>query len=206
MSPIPINSSMGMFISLAVAFIVTPWLAGRGFDEGRRATARWPGHTAGQLDAPRSLFRRIMTPLLDPQPAPGAGQTWFGVVLAIALSVSLAVVQLVVLKMLPFDNKSEFQVVLDMPVGTPVETTAEVLREIGDELAKVPEVTDFQTYAGTAAPINFNGLVRQYYLRSAARQGDLQVNLVDQTTAAARATPSRRCAMVAAIAAGMAAM
>ena len=102
--------------------------------------------------------------------------------LAVALlilgSVSLAYFQLVVLKMLPFDNKSEFQVVLDMPVGTPVETTAEVLREIGDELATVPEVTDFQAYAGTAAPINFNGLVRQYYLRAQPEMGDIQVNLV----------------------------
>jgi multidrug efflux pump subunit AcrB len=102
------------------------------------------------------------------------------VVLAIVLSVSLAVVQLVVLKMLPFDNKSEFQVVLDMPVGTPVERTAEVLREIGEALAGVDEVTDFQAYAGTAAPINFNGLVRQYYLRAQPEMGDIQVNLVDK--------------------------
>jgi multidrug efflux pump subunit AcrB len=105
---------------------------------------------------------------------------WFGVVLAIVLSVSLAVVQLVVLKMLPFDNKSEFQVVLDMPVGTPVERTAEALREIGEALAGVDEVTDFQAYAGTAAPINFNGLVRQYYLRAQPEMGDIQVNLVDK--------------------------
>jgi len=85
-----------------------------------------------------------------------------------------------VLKMLPFDNKSEFQVVLDMPTGTPVEATAAVLREMAVEVARLPEVTDYQAYAGLAAPINFNGLVRQYYLRSGGEVGDLQVNLVDK--------------------------
>ncbi len=177
MSPIPINSSMGMFISLAVAFIVTPWLAGKLMKgQAHGGAGHGPDKLTTRLEA---LFRRIMTPLLDPQTGGRArAKLWFGVVLAIALSVSLAVVQLVVLKMLPFDNKSEFQVVLDMPVGTPVETTAEVLREIGDELATVPEVTDFQAYAGTAAPINFNGLVRQYYLRALPEMGDIQVNLV----------------------------
>ncbi|MGE3376588.1 MAG: efflux RND transporter permease subunit, partial [Vicinamibacteria bacterium] len=87
-------------------------------------------------------------------------------------------VQLVILKMLPFDNKSEFQVVVDMPAGTPVETTAAALRDLGAHLATVPEVTDYQAYAGMSAPINFNGLVRQYYLRALPEQGDLQVNLV----------------------------
>ena len=177
MSPIPINSSMGMFISLAVAFVVTPWLAGKLMKgQAHGGAGHGPDKLTTRLEA---LFRRIMTPLLDPQTGGRArAKLWFGVVLAIGLSVSLAVVQLVVLKMLPFDNKSEFQVVLDMPVGTPVETTAEVLREIGDELARVPEVTDFQAYAGTAAPINFNGLVRQYYLRAQPEMGDIQVNLV----------------------------
>ncbi|WP_298604236.1 efflux RND transporter permease subunit [uncultured Zoogloea sp.] len=177
MSPIPINSSMGMFISLAVAFVVTPWLAGKLMKgQAHGGAGHGPDKLTTRLEA---LFRRIMTPLLDPRTGGRArAKLWFGVVLAIALSVSLAVVQLVVLKMLPFDNKSEFQVVLDMPVGTPVETTAEVLREIGDELAQVPEVTDFQAYAGTAAPINFNGLVRQYYLRAQPEMGDIQVNLV----------------------------
>ena len=181
MSPIPINSSMGMFISLAVAFIVTPWLAGKLMKGAGHATAAG-GHAPDKLTQKLELlFRRIMTPLLDPRTGGRArAKLWFGVLLAIVLSVSLAVVQLVVLKMLPFDNKSEFQVVLDMPVGTPVERTAEVLREMGDELAKVDEVTDFQAYAGTAAPINFNGLVRQYYLRALPEMGDIQVNLVDK--------------------------
>jgi multidrug efflux pump subunit AcrB len=99
---------------------------------------------------------------------------------AIALSVLLVPLNLVVLKMLPFDNKSEFQIVVDMPTGTPVEATAALLRDLAVEVAKVPEVIDYQAYAGLAAPINFNGLVRQYYLRSGGEVGDLQVNLVDK--------------------------
>jgi len=84
------------------------------------------------------------------------------------------------MKMLPFDNKSEFQVVVDMPAGTPLERTAAVLHELGAFLARQPEVTDYQAYAGTASPINFNGLVRQYYLRAGDEVGDIQVNLVDK--------------------------
>ena len=178
MSPIPINASMGMFISLAVAFVVTPWLAikllagsGTHHHEGEdRLTRRLDG-----------FFRATMGPLLEP--VRGGRRRlvlWLAVLGLIAASVALPVMQLVVLKMLPFDNKSEFQVVLDMPVGTPVEETARVLREIGEHLSGVEEVTDWQAYAGTASPINFNGLVRQYYLRSAPEQGDLQVNLVDK--------------------------
>jgi multidrug efflux pump subunit AcrB len=96
------------------------------------------------------------------------------------LSVGLTLVQWVVLKMLPFDNKSEFQVVVEMPAGTPLEDTAAALHEMGGFLAQQPEVLDLQGYAGTASPITFNGLVRQYYLRADAEQGDLQVNLVDK--------------------------
>ncbi|MDP2811296.1 MAG: efflux RND transporter permease subunit [Rhodocyclaceae bacterium] len=176
MSPIPINASMGMFISLAIAFVVTPWLAlklmkpAQGHDGGHaedRTTARL-----------MVLFHRVMTPFLERKSA--RRMLWIGIVAAILASVSLGVFKLVVLKMLPSDNKSEFQVVLDMPVGTPLEETARVLREISAEIAKVPEVKDTQVYAGTAAPINFNGLVRQYYLRASPEMGDIQVNLVDK--------------------------
>jgi multidrug efflux pump subunit AcrB len=100
-----------------------------------------------------------------------------GVALAVVSSLALPLAQCVVLKMLPFDNKSEFQVVVDLPIGTPVENTAAVLHEMGAYLATVPEVADFEAYAGVAAPINFNGLVRQYYLRQAPEHGDVQVNL-----------------------------
>ena len=178
MSPIPINASMGMFISLAIAFIVTPWLAlklmkpahDHGNDHGAAGNAR--------LDR---LFRGVLSPFLHPQSGRRArALLWIGVLAAILASVSLGVFKLVVLKMLPFDNKSEFQVVLDMPVGTPVEETARVLRAMAVELAQVKEVKDYQAYAGSASPINFNGLVRQYYLRANPEMGDIQVNLVDK--------------------------
>ncbi len=177
MSPIPINASMGMFISLVVAFVVTPWLA-------QKLLAGGGAHHEGEDKLTRrldGLFRRIMTPMLDAgRGARNRLLLWLAVFALIGASVALPLLQLVVMKMLPFDNKSEFQVVLDMPVGTPVEETARVLNEIGAHLAGVPEVTDWQAYAGTAAPINFNGLVRQYYLRSAPEQGDIQINLVEK--------------------------
>ena len=174
MSPIPINASMGMLLSLAVAFIVTPWLS-------RLWMAKVPSHHEGLAGKIGPVFQRIFTPLLDEQR--GARNRNFlglGVAGLIAISMALPVAGLVLLKMLPFDNKSEFQVVVDMPAGTPVEKTAAVMRELGNYLRDVPEVTDFQAYAGTASPINFNGLVRQYYLRSGGDVGDIQVNLVDK--------------------------
>jgi multidrug efflux pump subunit AcrB len=175
MSPIPINASMGMLISLAVAFIVTPWLA-----------LRFAGahHEALQDERDTKIhrfFNRILMPFLNGvHGKPARRKLWLAIVGGLLLAVSLGVVKLVILKMLPFDNKSEFQIVVDMPAGTPLEQTSAVLHEIGSYLATVPEVTDYQAYAGTAAPINFNGLVRQYYLRSAAEQGDIQVNLRDK--------------------------
>jgi multidrug efflux pump subunit AcrB len=128
------------------------------------------------------LFKRVFKPLLDP--TSGARNRKFlglGIAALIALSLILPATGLVLLKMLPFDNKSEFQVIVDMPAGTPLEETAAVLHELGGYLASVPEVTHYQAYAGTAAPINFNGLVRQYYLRSGGEVGDIQVNLVDKS-------------------------
>ena len=172
MGPIPINASLGMLLSLAIAFTVTPWLALK-----LLPAAAHGGHDAagGRVDR---FFTRVLQPLLDSPRR--RRRLLFGVLVAILASVSLAGVKLVVLKMLPFDNKSEFQVMVDMPAGTPVEITAAALHELGTEVAKVPEVTDYQAYAGMAAPINFNGLVRQYYLRQASETGDLQVNLVDK--------------------------
>ncbi len=190
MSPIPINASMGMLLSLAIAFIVTPWLArlwmkpSASHDEdaanGERDVAvHAAGHgLAGKLGP---VFERLFKPLLDEKT--GTKNRRFlglGIAVLIAISLVLPATGLVMLKMLPFDNKSEFQVIVDMPAGTPVEQTAAALHELGAYLATVPEVTDYQAYAGTAAPINFNGLVRQYYLRAGGDVGDLQVNLVDK--------------------------
>lgn len=177
MSPIPINASMGMVISLVIAFTVTPWLAHR-LSKAHGADA---GHLAHADSKLHLWFNKLLLPFLsDAKARRNRRFLWVGILLAILLSVGLPALQLVVLKMLPFDNKSEFQVVLDMPAGTPVENTAAVLHDMGAYLATVDEVTDFQAYAGTAAPINFNGLVRQYYLRQAPELGDLQVNLVDK--------------------------
>ncbi|MBK8318556.1 MAG: efflux RND transporter permease subunit [Betaproteobacteria bacterium] len=178
MSPIPINSSMGMAISLAVAFVVTPWLALKLMKSQGGAQAHQPSKLDAKLD---STFRKLLTPFLDP--IKGAAMRLklaIAVVLLILGSVSLAYFQLVVLKMLPFDNKSEFQIIVDMPLGTPLEETARVLREIGSELAQEADVVNYQAYAGTASPINFNGLVRQYYLRAVPEKGDIQVNLADK--------------------------
>ena len=181
MSPIPINSSMGMLISLAVAFVVTPWLAVRLMKSKENSLNTEVTESTEQSGKLEKLFRRLLSPFLAPRTGGAARKKLLLVILLLILgSVALAVVKLVVLKMLPFDNKSEFQIVLDMPVGTPLEETARVLREIGAEVARVPEVTDYQAYAGTASPINFNGLVRQYYLRSAPESGDIQVNLAEK--------------------------
>jgi len=185
MAPIPINASMGMLISLLVAFVFTPWLFYRSFAR-QAATAQAGGPHEGEQDDRlyRFLytgFDRHLRPFLSGRAGRKRRLAMLGAVLAlITLSLALVGVQWVVLKMLPFDNKSEFQVVVDMPEGTPVEQTQRVLDELALELTGVPEVTNFQTYAGTSAPINFNGLVRQYYLRAEPHQGDIQVNLVDK--------------------------
>ncbi len=178
MGPIPINASMGMVISLAIALVFTPWMCRRLFSQAPHAKA---GEAATETRL-HGWFQRLMAPFLSSAQAQrNRHRLYLGTLGAIVLAVLLAVVQLVVLKMLPFDNKSEFQVVVNMPEGTPVEGTARVLAALAGIVRQVPEVSDYQAYAGTAAPINFNGLVRQYYLRGDPHQGDLQVNLVDKS-------------------------
>ena len=176
MSPIPINASTGMLISLAIALVLTPWLS-------HRLLATAPVHREADEGGSNlhRFFERIMRPFLNGDKGRRA-RTWLygGLTGVIGVALILVVAQLVVLKMLPFDNKSEFQVIVDMPEGTAVEETSRVLDELARTIETVPEVTDYQVYAGTAAPINFNGLVRQYYLRSGGNVGDIQVNLVDK--------------------------
>jgi multidrug efflux pump subunit AcrB len=183
MSPIPINASMGMLLSLAIAFVVTPWLArlwmkatpaAPGGEAAPRPIGVHPGLSAGS----RPPSSDSSAPCSTTGAARTTGPARRGHRRPDRCLTGLPATGLVLLKMLPFDNKSEFQVVVDMPAGTPVEQTAAVLHALGDYLVTVPEVTDYQAYAGTAAPINFNGLVRQYYLRSGGDVGDLQVNLV----------------------------
>jgi multidrug efflux pump subunit AcrB len=179
MRPIPINASAGMLLSLAVALVVTPWLA---LKLVRRHSPP-PTHDDGSRETRLlRLFRRLMTPFLGGGRAPRRRRLLFASMGVLVLAaVGLVVVKAVVLKMLPFDNKSEFQVVVDMPEGSTLETTNALLGQLAHALDGVPEVMNYQGYAGTAAPITFNGLVRQYYLRSGPIDGDLQVNLVDKS-------------------------
>jgi multidrug efflux pump subunit AcrB len=178
MRPIPINASTGMLISLAVAFMFTPWLYRRLFLHSVH------GHAGGEDATTRRLhtfFARVMTPFL--RGADGRRnrlKLLFALLVLIAMSCGLVGLRAVILKMLPFDNKSEFQVLVDMPEGTPLEETQRVLTALADSVERIPEVTNYQIYAGASAPINFNGLVRQYYLRREPWQGDIQVNLLEK--------------------------
>lgn len=175
MRPIPINASVGMLISLAVAFMFTPWLYLKLFNKHDSQTS--PQHARQALFLQR-IFRRLMLPFLRAQK--GNRNRWFlllSLLVMIGGSVALVANQAVIMKMLPFDNKSELQVLVDMPEGTPLEDTHKVLQALADHLDTLADVTHYQLYAGTSAPVNFNGLVRQYYLRSQPHQGDIQVNL-----------------------------
>ena len=185
MSPIPINASMGMLLSLAVAFVVTPWLARIWMKPTHAHSHKNQGSHANESSKFKQSIQNFFTSLFAPFLNDHSGQRnrWalaIGVLASIIISVALPIAGLVALKMLPFDNKSEFQVVVDMPAGTRVEETTKVLHALGAHLAKVPEVIHYQAYAGLSAPINFNGLVRQYYLRSGGNVGDIQVNLLDK--------------------------
>jgi multidrug efflux pump subunit AcrB len=186
MRPIPINASVGMLISLAVAFVVTPWLAYRLL---RSHMDRPEGEVSPNRVVKESkidgflqrLFGRLMTPFLTgPKAARKRRWLFLGMGLLVVLAVGLVGMKAVILKMLPFDNKSEFQVVLNMPAGSTLEQTNRALVDMSLVLNRVPEVKNYQLYAGTSAPMNFNGLVRQYYLRDQPYQGDIQVNLVDK--------------------------
>jgi multidrug efflux pump subunit AcrB len=170
MSPIPIGASAAMLLSLAVAFMVAPWAAARVFRD--RAAA---APVEGREGRSTRIYRRVMRSLVT-----RAAPRWAFLALVLALlagSVALVGVKLVKVKMLPFDNKSEFQVILDHPEGTPLEVTLETARRMKDYLSTVPEVRSVQLYAGIAAPYNFNGLVRHYFLRRSPHLADLQVNL-----------------------------
>jgi multidrug efflux pump subunit AcrB len=168
MRPIPVGASAAMIFSLMVAFIVTPWAS-------LRLLRREKGGDYGEESWTTRLYRRAMTPLIQKP-------LWrYGFLLLVVLlllgAMSLLAIKFVRVKMLPFDNKSEFQVIVDMPEGTTLEETAALTREIGEVIRKVPEVTDYQMYIGTASPYNFNGLVRHYFLRRAPNEADIQVNL-----------------------------
>lgn len=181
MRPIPINASVGMLLSLLVALTVTPWLAVKLFARRLQRSGTDTSHGGSIADRLQGLFRRLLSPFLASKRGSRRRRLLFAAMGGLVLAAGgMAAVQLVVMKMLPFDNKSEFQVVVDMPEGSTLEQTNAVLLELAAAVAEVPEVLHFQGYAGSSAPINFNGLVRQYYLRQGANVGDLQVNLVDR--------------------------
>jgi multidrug efflux pump subunit AcrB len=171
MRPIPVGATAAMLFSLMVAFVVTPWAGVRLLrrEEGG-------GHDPSEEGYSTRLYRKAMDRLLH-RPAWRYGFLLLVVVLLLGAA-ALVAAGWVKVKMLPFDNKSEFQVMVDMPEGSTLEETAGVAREIGAVVAAVPEVKDYQIYAGTASPYNFNGLVRHYFLRRNPHEADLQVNLV----------------------------
>ena len=162
---------------------MTPWLAARLLARHVVHARRHASEDAvSRTRWLHRLFARVLGPFLDQARAPRAIAACCSaaMLLLVLLSAGLAALRVVVLKMLPFDNKSEMQIVVDMPEGSTLETTNALLMDVAQRVAQVPEVVDFQGYAGTSAPVNFNGLVRQYYLRTGNNVGDLQVNLVDK--------------------------
>ncbi len=172
MSPMPIGASLAMIFSLLVALIATPWLCFRLLKTEEGHHEEYDITKTGYY----KLFNTVLTPFIE-----SSFKRWmaFGVVgLMLAGAIALVPMKAVQMKMLPFDNKNEFQVILDMPEGTSLEQTAKVAKEISNWLKTVPEVSSYQYYVGTNAPINFNGLVRHYYLRQKANMADIQVNLV----------------------------
>ncbi|MCX6954750.1 MAG: efflux RND transporter permease subunit [Verrucomicrobia bacterium] len=179
MRPIPIGSTAAMLFSIAIAFTITPWAAIRVL----RRHAPAPGSDATDPDhAPKDwftrLYHRVMEPLLD---RPRWRWTFLATIALLLLGAAAFVLTgAVTIKMLPFDNKSEFQIVLNTPEGTTLEQTTRIAREMAEAVRTAPEVRDFQIYAGTAAPFNFNGLVRHSYLRRGPNVADIQVNLVEK--------------------------
>jgi len=199
MRPIPIGSSAAMFWSLLIAFIVTPWASvrilrwGGKYKNACESSPLSPSTEAGEAkpgSGPRvaplhsehpedfftRFYRRVMNPLIH-------DAKWRWVFLASIVGLLLAAMALVGIgwvqvKMLPFDNKSEFQIILNMPEDSSLERTAQAAREIAAAVRTEPEVTDYQVYAGTASPFNFNGLVRHYFMRRGANVADIQVNLL----------------------------
>ncbi len=174
MRPIPVGASAAMIFSLIVAFVVSPWAALRLL----RHYADRPGDEHEKEGWSTRFYRRVMTPLIE-----RSSRRWqfLGLVIVLLLlACSLVAFKLVRVKMLPFDNKSEFQVIIDMPNGTTLEQTTRVAQELAREAARDPEVANYQIYSGTAGPHNFNGLVRHYFLRSGPNVADIQVNLRDR--------------------------
>ncbi|MFN2355215.1 MAG: efflux RND transporter permease subunit [Desulfopila sp.] len=175
MRPIPIGATAAMLFSLAIAFTVTPWAATRIL---KREHLNADGSEVEQ--APDDFFTRLYHRIMDPLLAHPSWRILFFILIIALLLLSFSLVYLgkVEVKMLPFDNKSEFQIILNMPEGSTLEKTSRVALEMSEVIAEDPAVDNYQVYAGTASPYNFNGLVRHYFLRSGPTVADIQVNLV----------------------------
>lgn len=173
MSPIPANASAAMLFSFFVAVVLTPWLM---IKFSSRAPVHAGGHGASDGGVLGRIYRAVARPILARR-----STAWIFLLLvgaATLASTALFYTKDVTVKLLPFDNKSEVQVVFDLPEGSSLEATERVLTDAAERLFAVPEIASIQSHAGTAAPFNFNGLVRHSFLRSAPEQGDLQVNLL----------------------------
>ncbi len=182
MRPIPINASAAMLFSLIVAFVISPWLTLKLF---RKKAERELAHADASPDqqTPEEtrllrVYARLMTPLIRSRILRYGALA--GVAVLLLASMTTVAVRFVAVKMLPFDNKSELQIVIDAPEGFSLEQTNAAAREIATVFRELAEVTDYQVYVGTSAPFNFNGLVRHYFLRSGGNVADIQVNLVDK--------------------------
>ncbi len=174
MRPIPVNASIAMFVSLLVAFIVIPWFCQTCYRPG----VQMAGVDHDSFEGSRSyrLYQKLLAPVLSHPVI--AYLVLAGIALLLAASVFLFYTRDVVVKMLPFDNKSELQLVIDMPEGTTLEETARVTKALTQYVRTIPEMRDYQAYVGTASPFNFNGLVRHYYLRDQPHEADIQINLL----------------------------
>ncbi|MCB1782798.1 MAG: efflux RND transporter permease subunit [Alphaproteobacteria bacterium] len=172
MAPIPVNASAAMLFSFFVAVIIAPWLMLK-FSKNAGAHTAHEAHTEGKLGA---LYRRVATPVIRTRAS--AWRFLIAVGIATLLVMGLFATRSVVVKLLPFDNKSELSIVADLPEGATLEDTERVLLQAAKAARDIPELQSLQLYAGTAAPFNFNGLVRHYYLRAAPEQGELQLNLL----------------------------
>ncbi len=183
MSPIPANASAAMIFSYFVAMMITPWLlykiAFRGKDNADAETAKILEHHGDEENDPGMLGRlylKVATPLLVGRMR--SIKFLVGVGLVTVAVMGLFATKSVTVKLLPFDNKSELQIVVDLPEGASLEMTERVLLAAARRIKDIPELTNMQAYAGTSMPFNFNGLVRHYYMRSETWQGDLQINLL----------------------------
>lgn len=182
MRPIPVNASAAMLFSLLVAFVISPWLTFKLFRRHAEAELEnleaTPDQETEEETRLHRIYARVMTPLITSRVR--RYTFLIGIVVLLIFAMATVPAKLVTVKMLPFDNKSEIQVIIDAPEGYTLEQTNAAAREIAGVFRSIPEVTDYQVYVGTSAPFNFNGLVRHYFLREGANVADIQVNLVDK--------------------------